>query len=141
LHRFVTLLNAQRVLRGRTFERRRMSLNQLIRRASKAWHGVKLGQPDWSRDSHSLAFEASGPMGLHIYAILNAYWEPLEFELPPVGADGAGPWHRWIDTSLDSPQDILPVAVAPGLSDHSYRAGGRSVVILFRDTAKRMRRS
>jgi glycogen operon protein len=137
LHRFVTLLNAQRVLRGRTFERRRMSLNQLIRRASKTWHGVKLGRPDWSHDSHSLAFEArGGPQGLHIYTILNAYWEPLDFELPPVGADGAGPWHRWIDTSLDSPQDIVPAAAAPGLSGRSYRAEARSVVILFRDTGR-----
>jgi glycogen operon protein len=72
-------------------------------------------------------------VGLHIYAILNAYWEPLEFELPPVGADGAGPWHRWIDTSLDSPQDIVPVTAAPGLTGRSYRAEARSVVILFRD--------
>ena len=78
-------------------------------------------------------------MGLHIYAILNAYWEPLEFELPPVGADGAGPWHRWIDTALESPEDIQPLAQAPGLAGHSYRAEARSVVMLFRDTGKRMR--
>ena len=78
-------------------------------------------------------------MGLHIYAILNAYWEPLEFELPPVGADGAGPWRRWIDTALDSPEDIRPLTQAPGLTAHSYRAQVRSVVMLFRDTGKRMR--
>ena len=24
-----------------------------------AWHGIKLGQPDWSEDSHSLAFTLS----------------------------------------------------------------------------------
>jgi glycogen operon protein len=136
LHRFVTMLNARRLQRGLVFERRRMSLNQLIRRASKAWHGVKLGRPDWSPNSHSLAFEARGPMGLHIYAILNAYWEPLEFELPPVGADRAGPWHKWIDTFLDSPDDIVHVSAAPGLTGRSYRAGARSVVILFRATEK-----
>jgi len=135
LHRFVTLLNARRLLRGLEFERRRMSLNQLIRHASKTWHGVKLGRPDWSPSSHSLAFEVrGGPQGLHIYVILNAYWEPLDFELPPVGADGAGPWRRWIDTSLDSPQDIVLVTAAPGLTGRSYRAEARSVVILFRDT-------
>jgi glycogen operon protein len=139
LHRFVTMLNARRLQRGLALERRPMSLNQLIRRASKAWHGVKLGRPDWSPDSHSLAFEARGPMGLHIYVILNAYWEPLDFELPPVGADRAGPWRRWIDTFLDSPEDIVHVLTAPELTSHSYRAGARSVVILFRNTEKRLR--
>jgi hypothetical protein len=39
--------------------------------------------------------------------ILNAYWEPLEFELPQTGKHGAGPWRRWIDTALDSPYDIV----------------------------------
>ena len=67
MHRFVSLLNARRLLRDLTFERRRMSLNQVIQQANKTWHGVKLGQPDWSHHSHSLAFEAKGPGGLHVY--------------------------------------------------------------------------
>ena len=41
-----------------------------------------------------------------VYLILNAYWEPLDFELP--GVPGGGAWRRWIDTSLKSPQDIAP---------------------------------
>jgi isoamylase len=134
LHRFVTLLNARRLLRNLEFERRRISLIQLIRQASKTWHGVKLGQPDWSHQSHSLAFEAKGPGGLHIYLVLNAYWEPLDFELPPVGGKDAGPWRRWIDTSLDSPQDIVPWTAAPALSGKTYRTAARSVVMLFRET-------
>jgi isoamylase len=133
LHRFVALHNARRLLRDTGYERRRESLNQLIREASKTWHGVRLGQPDWSDHSHSLAFEAKGPEGLHIYLILNAYWESLRFELPPVGADGAGPWRRWIDTSLDSPQDIVPWAEAMALVDKTYWAAARSVVVLFRE--------
>jgi glycogen operon protein len=39
--------------------------------------------------------------------ILNAYWQPLKFELPLPGSRGAGPWRRWIDTALDSPHDIV----------------------------------
>ena len=35
-----------------------MSLNQFLRDAKHAWHGVKLNQPDWGPDSHSLAFGA-----------------------------------------------------------------------------------
>ena len=58
LHRFVKLLIARRLLRDVEHERARVSLNQLIRGASKAWHGVKLDQPDWSDHSHSLALTA-----------------------------------------------------------------------------------
>ena len=47
VHRFVTLLNARRILRDVEHERQRMSLTQLIQQAKKSWHGVKLGQPDW----------------------------------------------------------------------------------------------
>ena len=56
VHRFVTLLNARRVLRDPEPERRRVSLNQLLRGVNLAWHGVKLNQPDWSESSHSIAF-------------------------------------------------------------------------------------
>jgi glycogen operon protein len=68
-------------------------------------------------------------LGFHV--ILNAYWEPLEFELPK--SDGNGPWLRWIDTALDSPQDIVPWREAPPVPGDSYRVESRSVVILFRN--------
>jgi glycogen operon protein len=131
VHRFVTLLNARRLLREVEHERQRVSLSELIRRARKAWHGVKLHQPDWGEHSHSFALAAELQQeGLCAYLILNAYWEPLEFELPPVG-DGARGWRRWIDTSLESPQDIVPWRAAPVLSGQTYRAGPRSVVVLY----------
>jgi glycogen operon protein len=132
LHRFVSMLNARRLLRDVEHERRRVPLNEVIRRASNTWHGVKAGQPDWGDQSHSLAFEAElREEGLRVYLVLNAYWEPLEFELPPAADDGPGSWHRWIDTSLESPNDILPWQGAPALSGHAYRAAARSVVVLF----------
>jgi glycogen operon protein len=65
--------------------------------------------------------------------ILNAYWEPLEFELPPVGDPWPRAWSRWIDTSLESPQDIVPWETAPSVIGHYYRAGARSVVVLVGD--------
>src|SRR5262249_37682941 len=134
-HRFVTLVNGRRLLRDIEHERKRVSLNQMIRQATKAWHGVKVGQPDWSDHSHSLALSAElRRSGFFVYMILNAYWEPLTFELPPTG-DGAGPWRRWIDTSLASPQDIVPWQTATALSGHTYQAGARSVVVLFADTS------
>ena len=77
LHRFVKLLIARRLLRDVEHERERVSLNQLIRRASKAWHGVKLDQPDWSDHSHSLALTAEiRKQGFIFHLIVNAYWEP-----------------------------------------------------------------
>jgi glycogen operon protein len=133
VHRFVTLLNARRLLRDVEHERERVSLNQMIRQARKSWHGVKLNQPDWSFYSHTIAFTVElAKEGLLAHFILNAYWEPLEFELPP--GNGAGtPWHRWIDTALDSPHDIVPWQNAPSIAGYAYRAEARSVVVLFAD--------
>jgi glycogen operon protein len=68
-------------------------------------------------------------MSFHI--ILNAYWKPLEFELPWVSRDGRVPWRRWIDTFRDSPHDIVDWEEAPAVSGHSYRVEARSVVVLF----------
>jgi isoamylase len=68
--------------------------------------------------------------GLRFHLILNAYWEPLEFELPKVES---GTWRRWIDTALDSPQDIVPWQTAPTVTGDIYRAEARSVVMLIGD--------
>jgi glycogen operon protein len=68
---------------------------------------------------------------LLFHVILNAYWEPLDFELPQAGDGNQDSWHRWIDTSLDSPQDIVEWQSAPPVPGRSYRAGPRSVVVLF----------
>jgi isoamylase len=132
VHRFVTLLNARRVLRDVEHEAQRVSLDQFIRQASKAWHGVRLHQPDWRDCSHSLAFGAElRKEGLLLHLILNGYWEPLEFELPAVGGGSPDPWRRWIDTGLTSAQDIVPWQKAPSVPGYTYRAGARSVVVLF----------
>ena len=132
VHRFVTLLNARRVLRDVEPERQRVALNQLIRQADITWHGVRLHEPDWRHYSHSVAFTARfAKERVFFHVILNAYWEPLEFELSPVADGGRHPWRRWIDTFLDSPHDIVDWERAPSVPGHSYRAEPRSVVVLF----------
>ena len=133
VHRFVTMLNATpSVARLRNRRRRASVLSQVLRDANKAWHGVKLGQPDWGDSSHSLALSAEArEERVLIHLILNAYWEPLEFELPQVGNDNGDPWRRWIDTTLDSPFDILEWEKAPTVQGRTYRAGPRSVAVLF----------
>jgi glycogen operon protein len=129
VHRFVRILASRRALRNTAAERERMTLTDLLRRASITWHGVRLHQPDWSRTSHSLALGAElRGAGLTLHFIVNAYWEALEFELPALTGQH---WRRWIDTSLDSPQDIVPWQDAPEHEPAAYAAGPRSVVVLF----------
>ena len=129
VHRFVTLLNSRRVLRDPEPERQRISLNQLLRGVNLVWNGVKLNQPDWSESSHSIAFTVEvGELLFHV--ILNAYWEPLGFELPRLDRAGENPWHRWIDTAVDSPHDILELERAESVPGYAYRAESRSVVFL-----------
>ena len=104
----------------------------MITQSIKGWHGAKLNQPDWSDHSHSVALSAKlEKEGLHIHFIFNAYWEPIDFELPPVGNSDEWRWCRWIDTSLDSPQDIVEWQTAPAVPGGTYRAGPRSVTVLW----------
>ena len=129
--RFVKLLIARRSRRGMEHERLRSSLHELLASSEHGWHGVRLEQPDWSAQSHSLAFSAEAPQqGLRFYLILNGYWEPLEFELP-AGCQVLDPWRRWIDTALDSPCDIVSWEAAPAVAGSRYRVAARSVVVLL----------
>ncbi len=110
--RFMQLLSARRLLRDVEHEQQRISLTQLIDNAKKAWHGVKLNEPDWGENSHCIAFEAElRKEKLAFHLILNGYWEPLEFELPPAprGKNGcAGSIHFF------APRMTLPNGSAPG---------------------------
>jgi len=132
VHRFVTLLNARRVLRDLEPERQRVSLSQLLREVNLAWHGVKLDQPDWSECSHSIAFTVEiRREKLLFHVILNAYWQPLDFELSRLDSPRENPWRRWIDTGLDSPHDIVEWETAEPVPGYVYWAAARSVVVLF----------
>ena len=105
-----------------------VTLAELLRRSRVDWHGTRLGRPDMSETSRSIALALWGEhVVLHL--ILNAYWEGLDFEIPPLEAGMAG-WRRIVDTSLESPDDILAAADAPAVDASAYRAGPRSVVVL-----------
>jgi glycogen operon protein len=133
LHRFTKGLIAAR---GRAREMldlpEDVSLSELLLRARVDWHGVRLGQPDLSASSHSLAMTVWGrSVALHL--IFNAFWEPLTFELPPSGfasASGLDAWRRIVDTGLDGPDDFRPFVDAPSIAGSDYAAGPRSVVVL-----------
>lgn len=125
----------------------RFNLSREIFRDTKFWtapnheppritfHGVNLGKPDWSPDSHSLAFTlhtAKTPEYLHV--MINAYWEPLIFTLPALPSrDGKG-WHRVIDTSLPHPDDFCRPDEAPLVTSSHYKVEPRSIALLVNIT-------
>ncbi len=129
LHRFarglITGRGAAQVLFDTPSE---LTLSELLVHARVEWHGTRLGHPDLSDESRSLALSLwSERLALHL--ILNAYWEPLDFEVPPREA-GVDAWRRIVDTTLASPDDFTAAADAPTVDGGSYRAGPRSVVVL-----------
>jgi glycogen operon protein len=128
VHRFARLLIRQRARRTAEHERQRVTLTELIARATKAWHGVTLDRPDWSDWSHTIALTvALREFGYLVHIIFSAYTQPLDFEIPHSSAV----WRRWIDTALESPADISPLEQAPPVTGNTYHVAPRSVVVLF----------
>ena len=94
------------------------------------WHGIHLDKPDWNDESRSLAFELINQVcSEQLFVMLNAYWEPLKFELPELPPGRS--WVRFLDTSLPSPQDINELPVPLPSRSLSYRLGPRSAVVLI----------
>src|SRR6516225_2121615 len=82
------------------------------------WHGCKLNDPGWNdSNARALAFTLAGFDGEEdIHVLLNTYWEPLDFELPPL--DGRR-WYLAVDTSQNAPLD----AADPGNEKRVTNAG------------------
>lgn len=94
------------------------------------WHGIYLGEPDWGENSHSLAFSLKEPTsGEHLHVMFNAYWEALDFELPPL--ESRKHWHRIVDTALPSPDDFTDLATSTPISQDNYLVAARSAVVLM----------
>lgn len=91
------------------------------------WHGIHLGQPDWSADSHSIAFSVHNNEQVeHFHVMINAYWEALRFEIPPPPAGRR--WRYVIDTARPAPADF--VDQAEPVRTKTYLVESRAVVIL-----------
>ncbi|MGH2537326.1 MAG: glycogen debranching protein GlgX [Candidatus Promineifilaceae bacterium] len=126
--RFTQKLIALRLRQDLFRVRPGLTLADFLHQARIHWHGTKLGAPDWGPNSHSLAATIECLNGrCLLHAIFNAYWEPLEFELP------AHPWRRVQDTGLDAPDDICDPAEAPAHPGDRYPAAARTVVLLVAD--------
>ena len=130
LHRFVKALISVRMNRDLPVEQIDMTLNELLRRQPVRWHGVRLNALDWGDQSHSLSATVPllGYQAL-LHLIINAYWEPLEFEIPPLA--GQERWRRCVDTYRDAPDDVCRWADAQSAQGSTYLVQPRSVVILL----------
>jgi glycogen operon protein len=129
IHRFVKMLIGYRRRRDCSPRGDRLSLNDLLSRALIDWHGVQVRRPDWSEHSHSLAVTFRRPNARYtLHAMLNAYWEPLVFQLPP--APNGRAWKRCIDTAVGPPNDIRALDEALCVEQTQYHVQPRSVVFL-----------
>ena len=130
IYRFVKYIIHARLQRDVSKPEYSMRLNELLQKRLVNWHGVKLDKPDWSHQSHSIAFtiqSLSGDVMWHY--MLNANHEALEFELPQI--KNALCWKRWIDTSLESPFDICYRNDASVTVNERYLVEPRSIVVLI----------
>ncbi len=133
LRRFVKLLLACRLAPERDIADRDVTLTQLLDATYLKWHGVQLDAPDWSPHSHALAVTVRPPrLPTLLHWMISAYWEPLDFELPPVPPGIPGPWRRWFDTGLESPEDIGDWRSGPAVAASHYHVQPRSSVVLVR---------
>jgi isoamylase len=130
LRRFVKMMIAFRLRRDVAIESAGLgglTLNQFLAQARLRWHGLTLNSPDWSDNSHSIALTVASLLETFtVHAMLNAYWEPLTFELPRT----VNRWRRWVDTSLSQPEDIYLWEQAPIVCQSRYTVGPRSLVFL-----------
>lgn len=105
-----------------------LSREEFVNRTS--WHGTKLGNPDWTGKSRTLAFQMHGWHDQHdIFVMFNAHWERQGFALP--NRDWERRWRRIVDTSLTSPEDIVEDQDAVPLNPADYYiVNPRTTVIL-----------
>jgi glycogen operon protein len=95
-----------------------------------SWHGIQLNQPNWGKDSHSVAFYLlpSRDESCHIFVISNMAAKKQTFQVPSVTPMH---WYRFADTALKTPNDISKFGEAKRMKDQTrYTAQARSTVIL-----------
>ncbi len=139
VHRFAKHLVAFRMARDLPLERFDLTLNELLGREYVEWHGVRLREPDWGHPSHSLAATVRFvEHRLLMHLMINAYWGPLAFEVPPL-APGYQPWRRCVDTALDSPHDICAWREAASTQAGTYTVQPRSIAVLVAKASPRER--
>ena len=109
-----------------------MNREEFVNRAT--WHGTRIGDPDWTGESRTLAFQLHGWHSMpDLYVIFNAHWQWHEFALP--AHEGEQNWLRLVDTRLPSPDDIVADDRAVPIDPPGhYSMGPRSVAILISES-------
>ena len=93
-----------------------------------SWYGTG-PTVDLSPESHSLAFCLHGASQSDddIYVMINAYWEPLQFQIQEGTPED---WARIVDTDQPSPDDFTKQGLP--LQHSIYQVAPRSIVVLVR---------
>ncbi len=98
------------------------------------WYGVG-PEVDASYHSRTLAYSLHGASqgDQDIYVMINAYWQDLPFTIQEGRADE---WQRVVDSSRESPDDIVEPGNEQHLQSLNYSVKARSVVVLIRAQAQ-----
>jgi glycogen operon protein len=99
--------------------------------ADISWHGCQVFSPGWNDENSKVlgftigSFEDNEP---DIHVMMNMNYEPLEFEIPQINGRK---WYRFVDTSSESPDDILTDGKELILTAENYTVNSYSIVILI----------
>jgi glycogen operon protein len=95
-----------------------------------SWHGTRLKDAGWNDpNARCLAYTLGGFEGMSdLHAVLNMYWDDLDFEVPSVPGRR---WYRVVDTARPSPEDIVETARQVPIAGDHVRVESRSVVVLL----------
>ncbi len=91
------------------------------------WHGTEVDAFDdahWVRTLAWSLVDADDDCDLHI--MVNAHTDPVSFALPPTRR---GRWHRAIDTSLPSPDDVVAPGEEEPITTERVDLPGRSLLV------------
>lgn len=136
MHDFTRQMIKRRTIRMRssTVHRRRdyTMLDRVLRSTKIQWHGVKPFQPDWSDHSHSIGLMAYWSLySIYAYIFVNAYWEDLEVELPPLPRTAKREWSLVVNTSDEKTVDSANIFAMPRYhAGDTIKIASRSLIIL-----------
>jgi len=93
------------------------------------WHGTELNKPDWSENSHSIAFTLFHPNANEvIHVIVNAYWKNLKFHLPKLKDKK---WFKIVDSSVEAPNDFYEPGKGELINRNKISVMDRSIIVLM----------
>ncbi len=99
--------------------------------ADITWHGCQLNSPGWfDENSRVLAFTIASFVDSEpdIHVMMNMDSQNLNFEIPVIEDRK---WYRFVDTSLDSPNDILSKKKVKLFKEKLYNVNSYSIAILI----------